>query len=151
MSRLSAYGTHVMLGNGWEGEIYRRHSVSPDEHCPTVLHVASFALAPSRGDFGGGALASMSARDIFVSLFEYASEDAGGALFAREGPPWPFGGDDFSPSALRVAIGNQSGLQRFFRIGGRPFCVYVVLGSHTLRHLLAGAVNDVLAGVEFDR
>ncbi len=156
MGRLSGYGTHVVLADGWEGEIYRRgdnfvaFGAASGEQYPTVVHLATFALPPVRGDFGGGALATMSPRDAFIALFEYPPDDAATALFAYRGVPWPFRGDDFNPAALRVALPNQSGLQRFFQVGGRPFCVYVVLGSHALRQLVVGAVNDALAAVSFD-
>ena len=156
MGRLSGYGTHVVLAHGWEGEIYRRgdnlvaFGGGGGEQYPTVAHLATFALPPVRGDFGGGALATMSARDAFIALFEYPGPDAATALFAHRGVPWPFRGDDFDPAAFRVALPNQSGLQRFFQVNGRPFCIYVVLGSHALRQLAVRAVNDALAAVSFD-
>jgi hypothetical protein len=88
----------------------------------------------------------MSPTDMFLTLFEY-TDGGTGALFGHQGVPWPLSGNDFSPTAVRVPQGNQTGCQRFFSVGGRSFGLYVVLGSHTLRALLAGRVNAALAGV----
>ena len=155
MAELSGYGLAVRVPAGWEAEIYRR---GPDVaayggdadalHYPPILHLATIALPPERGDFGGGALGAMTSRDAFISLFEYERRDAANALFAFDGPPWPLSTGDFDPSTLRVAIPGQTGCQRFFRARGRAFALYVVLGSHTLRRLLVPAVNDALAAIE---
>jgi hypothetical protein len=161
MADLSGHGFAVRVPSGWEAEIYRRGpqvaafgvaafgGTDPDAlHYPPIVHLATIALPPDRGDFGGGALGAMSARDIFISLFEYERRDAANALFTHEGPPWPLTADDFDPSTLRVALPGQSGCQRFFRQHGRAFALYVVIGSHTLRRLLVPAVNDALASID---
>lgn len=167
MSEMTAHGLSVTLHRGWDAEIYRRDAApaapaglvagpdgaatsgDPGFTYPTILHLATFALPPQRGDYGGGALAAMGTTDLFLTLFEY-TEGGTGALFGREGVPWPLSGDDFSPSAVRVPQGNQTGCQRFFTVNGRSFGLYVVLGSHTLRALLAARVNAALAGVRID-
>ena len=155
MPELSGHGFSVRVPTGWEAEIYRRgpdvaaFGFDPDAlHYPPIVHLATIALPPHRGDFGGGALGAMTARDIFISLFEYGPNDAANAMFAYDGPPWPLSPDDFDPSTLRVALPNQTGCQRFFRHHGRAFALYVVLGSHALRRLLVPAVNDALAAVD---
>jgi len=153
MVDVSGYGLAVRVPAGWEAEIYRR---APDVaafggedplHYPPIVHLATIALPPTRGDFGGGALGVMNSRDIFISLFEYERRDTANALFAHDGLPWPLSADDFDPSTLRVALANQTGCQRFFRHQGRAFALYVVLGSHTLRRLIVPAVNDALASI----
>jgi hypothetical protein len=159
MAELSGHGFAVRVPPGWEAEIYRRSAGTdlttagfgsdPEGlHYPPIVHLATIALPPGRGDFGGGALGSMTARDVFISLFEYESRDAANALFAHDGPPWPLSADDFDPANLRVALGAQTGCQRFFRHRGRAFALYVVLGSHTLRRLLVPAANDALAAID---
>jgi hypothetical protein len=163
MAELSGHGFAVRVPAGWEAEIYRRApSVAPrneaslyggdDEalHYPPIVHLSTIALPPERGDFGGGALGAMTSRDVFISLFEYERRDTANALFAHDGPPWPLSPDDFDPSTLRVALGDQTGCQRFFRHRGRAFALYVVLGSHSLRRLLVTAANDALAAIQID-
>lgn len=162
MAELSGHGFAVRVPFGWEAEIYRRApEVAPlnaaalyggenDEalHYPPIVHLATIALPPERGDFGGGALGALTSRDAFISLFEYERRDTANALFAHDGPPWPLSADDFDPSTLRVALPGQTGCQRFFRHRGRAFALYVVLGSHSLRRLIVPAVNDALAAIE---
>ncbi len=86
---------------------------------------------------------------MFISLLEHPAEEAGTALFAGRGIPWPFAADDLSPDSLQRGIAGQAGLQRFFVVDGRPFCLYVVVGSYRLRATLIGEVNRVLASVRF--
>jgi hypothetical protein len=161
MAELTGHGFAVRVPAGWEAEIYRRGpgdaelataalggGADDGLHYPPIVHLATIVLPPGRGDFGGGALGGMTARDVFISLFEYERRDAANALFAHDGPPWPLSADDFDPSNLRVALPGQTGCQRFFRHRGRAFALYVVLGSHTLRRLLVPAANDALASID---
>jgi hypothetical protein len=89
----------------------------------------------------------MRSRDLFICILEVDRSEGGSPLFAAQGVPWPLRADDFSPSAMRVPIGNQSGCQRFFSVGDRPFTLYAVIGSHSLRLVLVPRVNEALAGV----
>ena len=162
MTELAGHGFAVRVPAGWEAEIYRRApAVEPlgmaalfggddgaQMHYPPIVHLATIALPPERGDFGGGALGALTGRDVFISLFEYERRDTANALFAYDGPPWPLSPDDFDPSTLRVALPGQTGCQRFFRHRGRAFALYVVLGSHALRRLIVPAVNDALAAID---
>lgn len=149
MTRLDRFGIAVELPPGWEGEIYRRPS-TPDglrpqaaqEEAP-VAHAATFGLPPDRGDFGNGAVDLMAPDDVFLSLFEYDPPAASTALFAAEGLP-RLDDDDFSTSTLQRGLPGHSGCQRFFHIGDRAFCLYVVLGSHRFRSPLVRRVNQVL-------
>ena len=163
MPTLSAHGLTVAPPTGWDAQIYRRDpDPLPDprspgtlapfggaETVPPIAHVANFGLPPVRGDFGGGAVELMDSGAVFISLLEHPVEEAGTALFAGRGIPWPFVGDDFSPDTLQRGIAGQAGLQRFFVAEGRPFCLYVVIGSHRLRNVLVREVNAVLASVTF--
>jgi hypothetical protein len=142
--------------SGWDGEIYRRNdgglapfSLSARRpFYPPVLHLATFPLPAERGDFGGGALEAMAPLDLFISLMEHDAEAASSALFERDGVPWPLRADDFSPDAMRVPRAGQAGRQEFFRIGGRGFALYAVVGSHFLRRILVARVNAALAGID---
>jgi hypothetical protein len=109
-----------------------------------VAHFATFALPAEVGDFGGGAVNLMGASDIFATLFEYGPESVGKPLFARQGLPRSLTSADFRPYVLRRGLGGHSGTQWFFTEAGRPFTLYVVLGSHVQRIALVPRVNDLI-------
>jgi hypothetical protein len=156
----------VEVPRGWDGSVYRRGGDVGKQalavsklgavadatagralYFPPILHLATFPLPAERGDFGGGALDAMRTRDLFICLLEFEPDAAASPLFAADGVPWPLRPDDFSPTAMRVPINNQSGCQRFFKVGERAFTLYVVIGSHSLRRVLVPRVNEALAGV----
>src|SRR5581483_5686055 len=89
------------------------------------------------------------ASDIFAVIFEYGPESAGRALFARAGMPRALAPSDFRPYALRRGLPGQAGSQWFFTEAGRPFTLYVVLGSHSRRTELVPRVNDLLGRMAF--
>lgn len=160
MTQLEAEGLALQVPSGWEGRIAGR-PVPVDPTSPAasaaaeagqrtaVLHAASFPLPAGVGDFGGGAVDVMRASDVFVALFEYGPESIGTAMFAAQGVP-RLRIDDPHPMVLRKLIDGQSGIQRFFTAAGRPFCLYVVLGSHRRRARLVPLVNDVLRSLRVD-
>ena len=168
--RLHAHGLSAEVGGGWEGEIYLR-APEPASTLPAmpagpsgglagpsqpgggrvplaatypVLQLANFSLPGHRGDFGGGAVELMGAHHIFVSLFEYGHESVGSALFATQRVPWPVAPDAFGPNRLQRPLPGQAGAQWFFTSAGRPFCLYVVLGSYLLRRATVRPLNRVL-------
>ena len=51
----------------------------------------------------------------------------------------------FNPANLQRAIPGHAGTQVFCTESGRPFCLYVVLGSWALARLGVSRVNAVLA------
>ncbi len=142
MATIAAHGITARLPGGFEGRIF----VRPPMHGPTypVAQFATFAIPDDAGDFGSGAVQLMRPPDIFATLFEYGPESAGRALFARQGRPASFSESDFSPMTLRRGIPGQSGTQVFFTEGGRPFSLYAVLGSHSMRRALVPRVNALL-------
>jgi hypothetical protein len=155
VASLQAFGLAVETPAGWDGEIYQRdggfatqsagaeHAV---EHRP-VVHLSTVALPAVRGDFGGGVVAQLGSQDIFVTLFEYEPEAASTALFEAQGVPWPLAPEDFDAESLRMPLPGQVGCQRFFTVNGRPFMLYVVLGSNAMRRMLVPTLNRALAGV----
>ena len=151
MTNLERFGIGLQLPDGWEGEIYRRLPAgdvlrpSSAEEAP-VAHAATFPLPVDRGDFGNGAVDLMGPDDVFLALFEYDPPAAITALFAAEGLPRLDDGD-FDARTLQRALPGQTGCQRFFHIGDRAFCLYVVLGSSRFRSRLVRQANDVLAGL----
>lgn len=144
--RMAAFGMTVRLPAAWDGRLYRRHASDGDETYP-VLHAATFPLPNTRGDYGSGAVDVMGTDDVFVALREFDPSSADTALFATKGMP-RLRPQDFSPHMLQRPMLGQSGCQRFFRLRGRPFCLYVVLGSHARRVPLARRANELIAGLE---
>ena len=112
-----------------------------------MAHIATFSLPREVGDFGSGAVELMRRDDLFVSLVEFDRDSVGTPLFAREGLPTRLRPSDFDPQALQRTLSGQAGTQVFFTAAGRPFCVYVVLGSFMRRTGMVPIVNGVLQGV----
>ena len=143
--KLARHGVAVDLPQGWDGRIYRRALGAVPT--PAILHAANFALPANRGDYGSGAVERMQPGDVLVTLVEHDGSAAGTALFAHDGPPPPLTPRDFSPHMLQRTLAGQSGVQRFFTWNGRPFCLYVVLGSHAARPRLVPLVNAVTRSI----
>ena len=143
MPRLVAHGVAVDVPRGWEGRILRRASVNPVEQARTVVHVASFPLPEERGDFGVGVTDLMRSGDVFVTLFEYGPESLGQPLFASQGVP-QLTPADFSARRLQRTLSGQVGCQHFFTVGGRPFCLYVVIAGRIHVRALVTELNQML-------
>lgn len=147
MARLAHLGIVAELPKGFEGTIFRRPA-TPGAATYPVAHFATFARPAGTGDFGGGATATMGPDDIFAALFEYGPESVGKALFARKGMPRTLAANRFHPYGLRRGVSGQAGTQWFFTESGRPFSLYVVLGSYTRRAAMVPRVNDLLLGID---
>jgi hypothetical protein len=143
---LRAYGIEAPLPSGFEGRIFVRAAVGDEVACP-VAQFATFPLPAEVGDFGGGAVTLMGVDDIFMTLFEYGVDSVGTRLFSHQGMPRRLSTDNFKPYVLRRGLGGQSGSQWFFTEGGRPFTLYVVLGSHARRSILVPRVNELLGAL----
>ena len=146
MATLSAHGIAAPLPAGFEGRIFVRHQIGDEVPYP-VAQLATFALPAEVGDFGGGAVNLMGSLDIFATLFEYGPESLGKRLFQRQGMPRALSTTDFRPYVLRRGLIGQSGTQWFFTESGRPFTLYVVLGSHTRRNVLVPRVNSLISSL----
>lgn len=135
---LSGYGITVDLPPGWEGRIYKRPEGDP------TLHAANFPLPLEDGDFGSRALAAMGNGGAFLVVTEYEPALAGQGLFSPPAPsPLP-ATSELDPWALLRVRRGQFGIQRFMTIGGRPFCVYLVVGTLPSPSGLLADVNVVL-------
>jgi len=143
---LSAHGIEAPLPPGFEGRIVIRAAIGREVPYP-VANFSTFALPADVGDFGSGAVTLMGPSDIFATLFEYGPESLGKPLFARQAMPRALTASDFRPYVLRRGLNGQSGSQWFFTEAGRPFTLYVVLGSHVQRTLLIPRVNDLIGTV----
>ena len=112
-----------------------------------VLHAANFALPADRDDYGPSTVETMGRGGVFIALIEFDRASAGRQLFSSSGIPVPLRADDFSADQLIRRIAGQCGLQRFFRVGPRAFCLYTVIGSRVLRGLLTAEANRILASL----
>lgn len=149
MTAIAAYGLRVDLPAGWEGSIYRRQPGEGETTLP-ILHAGTFPLPLDRGDYGNGAVDLMEDDDVLVALLEHGPDSIGAALFGEQSMPRTLDPDEFSPTTLQRVIPGHAGTQRFFVERGRPFCLYVVLGSYELRRDLVPRANAVLATVEVE-
>ena len=154
MTRLAAHGVSIDVPAGWEAEL----STQPDpstldpaaDPLPAplvVLHAANFSLPAERGDYGSGAVEIMGRNGIFAALVEFDGASAATMLFAAEGVPTRLAADAFGPDQLQASVPGQAGLQQFFHVGSRAFCLYAVIGSHSLRGVLVPELNRVLSGL----
>ena len=147
MATLRGHGLQIDLPPGWEGQIFRRGSVTAAQ-THAVLHAANFAMPPQRGDFGSGAVDVMGPGHMFCAMFEHGPDAAGTPLFNRGRRP--LRPNDFNPNGLQRALPGQSGTQQFFSQNDRAFILYAVLGSHALRFSLTPALNALLDAVEVE-
>ena len=136
-------GIAVDLPAGWEARARTQPPSDPGRTGNVLLHAATVPLPTSRGDFGSGVVETLGPNDVFVALFEYDEADATKALFAAEGLPVPRP-SDFSRAVLQRTQLDHSGAQFFFTATGRPFCLHVVLGSHSRRAAGATVVGRLL-------
>ncbi len=149
-----AHGVSFEVPTGWEAEL----STQPDpaeidgglqasEARLVVLHAANFALPAERGDYGSGAVEVMDRNGIFAALVEFDRASTSAKLFARAGIPIRIDPAEFSPDQLHLSLPGQAGLQQFFHVGPRPFCLYTVIGAYSLRALLVPELNRTLSGL----
>jgi hypothetical protein len=143
--RIAGHGIEVELPSGWEGRVYRRPEGRP------ILHAATFALPADDGDFGALAVSAMPSRGVFIALAEYDPDVLGDPLFAHQGVPLPLRAADAHPRALQRLVPNRAGLQRFFTSEGRPFCLYVVIGSDPARDAEMARANAILGSLALTR
>lgn len=148
--RASGYGISVDVPGGWTSAVQRRPvtggaSGAPDERpvassadrsgaerTMPVVHVATRTIPQGAGDFGSGLVELLTPDDVFVALVEYGSDLADTGLFERQGLP-RLAPSQFSPARMQRALPGRSASQHFFSVGGRAFCLYTVVGSHSRR------------------
>jgi hypothetical protein len=136
-------GVRLDLPTGWEARARLQSPQVRGRRGNLLLHAATIPLPADRGDFGSGVVERLGPDDVFLSLFEYDAADAGRALFASRGLP-VLRPSDFSTANLQRTQLGRSGGQWFFQVAGRPFCLFVVLGSHSRRAAGAARASALL-------
>lgn len=141
--RISSDGLSVAPPTGWEAVIYRRPASEGEVTYP-VVHAATVPLPPGRGDYGGGLVETLGTDDVFVSFLEFGPEAAGTPLFGRLRAVPGLTPDVYRPRQLQRTIRGQAGVQRFFTVAGRAFCLYSVIGSFANRVPLTDRANQII-------
>jgi hypothetical protein len=149
VTTLAAHGISVDLPGGWSGRVFRRPGSG------ATLHAADFHLALGDGEFGDASTASMPAGASFIALTEYlpgAGLEPGEGLFAPRRIPSQLDPSAFSSQALAHPRPGQVGMQRFFTVSGRPFCLYIVLaGARAGRRRQLARIDHVLGTLRLAR
>jgi len=147
-------GMEVALPEGWEARIYRLETLeaatSGGSDQP-VLHAANFPLPEERGDYGSGAVETMTSENVFVALLEFEPELASTALYAPHGMPRSLNPDDFRNNGMQRWIPGQAAYQAFFNEDGRAFCLYIVIGSYRQRQALAKEAERLVRSIRIGR
>ena len=168
--RLAGAGLAAEVPAGWDARIYTRPlaapavlpapRVSPFERQARAaggtasLHAASFPLPADDGDFGTEATSTMPAGGAFLALLEYevgGGLEPGVGLFAARGLPGALRRGDFAPEAMLRPRPGRGGVQRFFTVAGRPFCLYAVIGRAAESTGALGELNGLLGSLRFSR
>jgi hypothetical protein len=145
--RVAHQGLAVVTPRGWDARIYRRIAPQDGEITCPIMHAADFPLPAVRGDFGGGAVEIMGPGHVFLSLIEFDAAEATSPLFGHPRPSRISAGE-FGPDRLQRGLPGQAGAQFFFTERGRPFCLYVVIGSFEGRNALVARANGIFQAME---
>jgi hypothetical protein len=131
---------------GWEATIYRRQPL-PGERTYPVVHAATVPIPTDRGDYGSGVVERLGPDDVFVAVLEFGPDAAGSRLFSGLRAVPGVTPDSFRPRQLQRTIRGQAGVQRFFTVAGRAFCLYAVVGSVANRVPLAARANQLIGSL----
>lgn len=147
--RMAAMGITVTPPSGWEATIFRR-APGPGERTYPVVHAATVPIPADRGDYGSGLVELLGPNDVFVSFLEFGSDAAATPLFGALTAVPGLTPDAYRPRALQRTIRGQGGVQRFFSVSGRAFCLYSVIGSIANRVPLTGRANQLIGSFHID-
>ena len=142
MTALEAHGLRIELPRGWSGRVFKRPGGG------ATIHAGDFQLPLDDGEFGDHSTALMPSGASFLVLTEYrpgAGLEPGEGLFASRKVPTTLDPTAFSPRGLAHPRPGQAGAQHFFTVGGRPFCLYVVVsGPRSERRRQLGVLGHML-------
>ena len=174
--RRTAYGLSLDVPSGWSSAMLRRPVDAPEVASPPtdgpatadpraevapstpgaptertlpVVHVCTRELPATMGDFGGGLVEVLAPDDVFVALLEYGSDLADTGLFERQGLP-RLAPSQFAPNRMPRDVVGRSASQHFFSVGGRAFCLFTVLGSHSRRMATVPRAAGVVRSLTVD-
>jgi hypothetical protein len=139
-------GITVEPPSGWEATIYRRQP-QPGERTYPVVHAATVPIPRDRGDYGSGVVERLGPEDVFVAVLEFGPEAASSRLFSGLPAVPGVTPESFRPRQLQRTIRGQAGVQRFFTVAGRAFCLYAVVGSVANRVPLAARANQLIGSL----
>lgn len=147
--RIAAAGLSIEPPAGWEASIFRRPPSTGEVTYP-VVHAATVPLPAGRGDYGSGLVEMLGPSDVFVGVLEFGPDAAASPLFSSwRGVPG-LTPDVYRPRALQRTIRGQAGVQRFFTVAGRAFCLYSVIGSMAQRVPLTARANQLVGSLRVD-
>lgn len=144
-------GVRVAVPPGWEGRIAQQLDSGEGELTTQVVHAATIPLTGQRADYGGGVVERLGGSDVFISLVEFGPDEANTALFKTVDRLPVLDVAMFHRNQLQRRIRGQAGVQHFFTYQGRPFCLYVVLGSIAKAPELVDKANELLAGIAVEQ
>ena len=147
---LEREGVRLRVPEGWEARIAQQLETGDGERSFQVLHASTVPLSGPRADYGGGVVERLGQEDVFVSLIEFGPDEAGSALFKDVDRLPVLEVGQFHRNQLQRRIRGQAGVQHFFTYQGRPYCLYVVLGSIARAPELVVKANELLAGLAVD-
>jgi hypothetical protein len=87
---------------------------------------------------------------IFATLIEFKPGRGltpGKGLYAPRSVPADIAVEDFSSETMLRPLPGQAGVQRFFTVAGRPFCLYAVIGSRAAGPRVVPRLNEMLSAV----
>jgi hypothetical protein len=140
-------GVRCDVPAGWDCRIGKQWEKVEGERAFLFLHATTRPLTGFRADYGGGIVEKLSSRDVFIALIEFGPSEAGSALFKEVTELPALEVSSFHRNQLQRRIRGQAGKQHFFTINGRPFCLYVVLGSIANAVELVEEANGLLQGI----
>lgn len=143
-------GIRMRVPPGWEGRMSRQLETGEGESAFPVIHASTVPLSGPRADYGGGVVERLGNNDVFISFVEFGPEEAGTALFKEVDEMPTLQSAMFHRNQLQRRIRGQAGVQHFFTLNGRPFCLYVVLGSIARAPELVVKANEMLAGLSVE-
>jgi hypothetical protein len=145
---LEAYGLSVTGPAGWDARIYLPPAdAESGEVSFPIIHAATIPLDDSQGDFGTGIVDLLGPSDAFIVVSE-EGDDVEAPLFSHnQRVPTNLDASKFSPAILRRQIAGQAGCQFFFSASGRPFGLYVVVGSYKNVDVILPEINECLESI----
>jgi hypothetical protein len=125
--KLGALGVSVDLPSGWEGRIIVMESEDGTPY--PNLHAGNFGLRPEGSTFGQFSIQRMDPEKALVVMVEYGPGSVGTPLFnSGRWPPTVAVGDLNPANFPGPRPPGLAANQNFVTVGGRAFCVYVVMG-----------------------